>query len=119
MDTRLKNKNTEDTSASEATPRISAKKSGKENANSSDNSAKSVGFCVYLGPTIKGVIQGGAVFPGTKQEVIHSVPGICENQLIADLIVPGEQLVICREQVKTPGNLLYKKYQQLASGKKS
>ena len=81
--------------------------------------AAKVGFCVYLGPTIVGVIQRGAIIRGTKKEALASVATAVEKHpLIASLIVSDRTLPEDRIKVKTPGNLLYVNYHKLASGKK-
>ena len=79
--------------------------------------AAEVGFCVYIGPTIAGVIQSGTIFRGTKKEVLKSVANTTERYpLVASLIVTGDTLAQDRIKVKTPGNLLYVNYHKLASG---
>lgn len=81
--------------------------------------AAEVGFCVYIGPTILGVIQNGMIFRGTKKEVLASLQKATEkNPLIATLIVPDDTLPVDRIKVKTPGNLLYVYYQKILSGNK-
>lgn len=71
-----------------------------------------VTYCVYLGPTIKGVIQNANIYAGTVEEA-------CEQQLqmqlakfprIKNLIVPAESFPVDRVKVKTPGNYLYEQY---------
>lgn len=79
------------------------------------------GFCVYIGPTIVGVIQKGSIFRGGKDEVlknnfivskaIEKCPGI------ASLIVSGKTLSEDRIKISTPGNLLYENYMRLAKSK--
>lgn len=77
------------------------------------------GFCVYLGPSIIGVIQNGTVFNGSKEEVLSSLKSATEKYpMIASLIVTDKTLSEDRVKVKTPGNLLYVNYHKLASGKR-
>lgn len=77
------------------------------------------GFCVYLGPSITGVIQTGAVLNGAKETVLSSLKSATEKYpLIASLIVTDETLSEDRVKVKTPGNLLYVNYHKLLSGKR-
>lgn len=48
------------------------------------------GFCVYLGPSIRGVIQTGTVYRGDKPEVLDLLaPAIEKYPLIASLVVGG------------------------------
>lgn len=79
--------------------------------------AAEVGFCVYIGPSITGVIQSGTIFRGTRKEVLATVADVTEKHpLVATLIVTGDTLVQDRIKVKTPGNLLYVNYHKLMSG---
>lgn len=72
------------------------------------------GFCVYLGPSIRGVITKGAVYRGTRQEVLAGLERILGKfPGIAGLIVPSTTLPRDRIKVKTQGTLLYNRYQQL------
>lgn len=77
------------------------------------------GFCVYIGPTIIGVIQTGTVYNGKKADVLKSIaPAVEKHPLIASLVVSGKTLPEDRIKVKTPGNLLFVNYKKLAAGKK-
>lgn len=77
------------------------------------------GFCVYLGPTILGVIQSGTIYPGDREKALAAIaPAVERYPTIAHLVVTGDTLPEDRIKVKTPGNLLYVHYRQLASGKK-
>ena len=81
--------------------------------------AKSDGFCVYLGPSIRGVIQEGTIYPGTRQAVLKRLSGVVkEYPAVADLVVTGATLPVDRVRVKTPGNLLYKYYTDMTKGGK-
>ncbi len=78
------------------------------------------GFSVYLGPSIRGVIQSGMVFNGSKDKAIASFAAAVEKHpLIAKLIVPGETLAEDRVKVKTAGNLLNVQYNKLLASLKS
>ena len=73
----------------------------------------------YLGPTIRGIIQKGQIFSGTKEEVLASlVPAAADYPGIAGLLVTGEELPEARIQVRTAGTLLYTRYHELAKGQK-
>jgi hypothetical protein len=73
------------------------------------------GFCMYLGPSILGVIQYGTSYAGDKKEVLQQIEGaVAKYPLIASLIIPGAELASARTLVKTPGNLLYNAYRKLA-----
>lgn len=82
--------------------------------------AETGGFSVYLGPSIRGVIQSGTIFPGPREKAVAALPAAVEKYpLIPALIVTGETLAEDRVKVKTPGNLLYVNYNRLAAGQKS
>jgi hypothetical protein len=76
-------------------------------------------FCVYLGPTVVGKIQNGTIYPGAKAKVLETLGDVIKKYpLTAGLIVTDKTLVQDRVKIKTPGNALYVKYQQFASGLK-
>ena len=78
---------------------------------------KSAGFCVYIGPTIPGVIQSGHVYNGSREKALREISDIVEKRpLVASLLVDGLTLAVDRIKVKTPGNLLFVNYKKLASG---
>ena len=80
---------------------------------------KAAGFCVYLGPSIRGVIQSGTVYRGNKAAVLKELaPALKRHPLIASLVVTSDTLPADRVKVKTAGNLLNVNYRKLASGKK-
>ncbi|MCD8199808.1 MAG: hypothetical protein LUD25_02470 [Coriobacteriaceae bacterium] len=80
--------------------------------------AASDSFCVYIGPTIYGVIQEATIFREDRKTVLKNLASVIEERpKIATLIVSGESLAEARIKVKTPGNLLYVNYHKLASGK--
>lgn len=79
---------------------------------------KEAGFCVYLGPTIIGVIQSGTVYPGSRESTEKRLASAIERYpLIARLIVADSTFAEDRIKVKIPGNALYGFYARLASGK--
>lgn len=81
---------------------------------------KTDGFCVYLGPSIRGVIQSGTVYPMAKEQAVIKLSSAVEKYpLVAQLIVPDDTLAEDRIKVKTDGNLLNVLYKKLASGKKN
>lgn len=98
----------------EVSPKAVKKKSAAQK-----QSAKSDGFCVYLGPTMMGVIQRGTIYRGNRADVLTSLAPVIERHpLVASLVVSDDTLPVDRIKVKTPGNLLYVNYHKLASGKK-
>lgn len=78
--------------------------------------AKETGFFVYLGPSIRGVIQTATIFTGTREEVEESLAGPIERHpRIKRLLVSGDTLPEDRIKVRTPGNGLYAAYMKLAA----
>lgn len=77
------------------------------------------GFCVYIGPSIMGVIQSGTVYRGEKKDVLKTIASAIEKYpLISSLVVSDKTLSEDRIKVNTPGNLLYVNYHKLIKGKK-
>lgn len=73
-------------------------------------------FCVYIGPSIVGLIQNGTIYQGNRKQVAASPElalVMAKYPLAADLLVDGERLAASRQLVKQPGNLLNNKYKQL------
>lgn len=73
-------------------------------------------FCVYIGPTILGVIQSGTVYQGSREQVLaraEMAEALAKYPLIAGLLVEGSRLPEARLKVRAPGNLLYINYQKL------
>ena len=89
-------------------------KAGTAKAPKPDNAE----FCVYLGPTIHGVIQSGTVYSGNRKSAESLLaPAIAKYPLIAKLIVTDKTLAEDRVKVKTAGNVLNVFYKKLALGK--
>jgi hypothetical protein len=71
---------------------------------------------VYIGPSIKGVIQKGTIYPGSRQEVIAALDrAIQKYPRIRNLIVSGDTLAVDRISVKTPGTRLSTEYKKLVA----
>lgn len=76
------------------------------------------GFCVYLGPSIRGVIQEGMVIKGScEQAKAFLAPALENYPLIAKLLSSEKTIAEDRIKVKTAGNLLNVYYMKLATGK--
>lgn len=71
-------------------------------------------YCVYLGPSIRGVIQHGAIFKCSREEACTQLSSLIDRwPRIRSLIVDGEHLSDARIQLKTPGNGLYEQARRL------
>lgn len=71
---------------------------------------------IYIGPSIKGVIQKGTIYPGSRQEVLAALDrAIQKYPRIRNLIVSGETLAADRISVKTPGTRLSTEYKKLVA----
>ncbi len=94
-------------------------KTARKGVSKQKSDGKAAGFCVYLGPSIRGVIQSGTVYPGGRDTVLKELsPALERYPLIASLVVTGDTLPQDRIKVKTAGNLLNVNYKKLASGRK-
>ena len=66
------------------------------------------GFCAYLGPSIRGVVQNGTIYDGTPESVrLQLAPAIAKYPRIEKLIIAGDELPQAREMLKTKGNWLF------------
>lgn len=73
------------------------------------------GFYCYIGPSLSGLIQHGAIFRGTQTEALKAAAKAIEKQpLVRTLIVSGNELPEARLKVKRPGNALYANYRKIA-----
>lgn len=75
-------------------------------------------FCVYIGPSIRGVIQSGTIYGKSLEDTKAFLsPAIEKYPLIAKLISTEKTISEDRIKVKTAGNLLNVHYKKLATGK--
>lgn len=83
-----------------------------------ENVRETASFCVYIGPSIRGVIQSGTVYSGSLKKTLDFLsPAIKKFPLIAKLISTEKTIAEDRIKVKTAGNLLNVYYRKLANGK--
>ncbi len=69
-------------------------------------------FCVYIGPNLKGLLQTGTIWRGTRDSALRTcAEAVKQFPEVQKLIVPGERLGEARGKIKTPGNALYQAYQ--------
>ena len=79
---------------------------------------KPASFCVYIGPSIRGVIQSGTIFDKSLEDTKAFLATAIEKYpLIGKLISTDKTIAEDRIKVKTAGNLLNVYYTKLASGK--
>ena len=77
-------------------------------------------YCVYLGPSIRGVIQYGAIIHGTISEARSSCSDIiAKHPLVRNLLVPDDELAEARVKIKSPGNALYEYHRRLVQSLKT
>lgn len=75
-------------------------------------------FCVYIGPSIRGVIQSGTIFDKSLEDTKAFLATAIEKYpLIGKLISTDKTIAEDRIKVKTAGNLLNVYYTKIASGK--
>lgn len=81
---------------------------------------KQKSFFIYLGPSIRGVIQKATLYEGTRPEVEALLAFAIEKYpRIKSLLVSGDTLPYDRVKVNTPGNFLYEEYRKLNAGLKN
>lgn len=79
--------------------------------------AKGAGFYCYIGPNIRGLIQTGTIYVGTREEALKTAAAAIERHpIIRTLIVPGETLAADRINIKKPGTALYTNYRRILRG---
>ncbi len=62
----------------------------------------------YIGPSLPGLIQHGAIFRGSRADALReAAPAIEKQPLVKTLLVSGDTLPLDRLKAKTPGTALY------------
>ena len=70
----------------------------------------------YIGPSIRGVIQRGSIYVGSKAEVEETLESAIQKYpRIRSLLVSGDTLAADRISVKTPGTRLHTEYSRLVA----
>lgn len=75
---------------------------------------KSDRFCVYIGPSILGLLSAQQVFRGIKEDALQQINEAVKKypQCVPRLLVTDEELPQARLQVRQQGTLLYTTYQK-------
>ena len=82
----------------------STKKSGAEN----------IGVFVYLGPSIRGVIQNGAIFHGTREQIANQLSDAIEKRpAIKRLLVRDTEIAAVKAQLNSGKGALSIAYKRL------
>lgn len=72
-------------------------------------------YFVYLGPSVRGVIQHGQIFPGKKEAVeAFLARKIAKYPRIKTLLVRGDKLAEARIRIRQCGNYLSESYRLFA-----
>lgn len=73
------------------------------------------GFWCYIGPTLPGLIQHGAIFRGNREKALQAAAeAIKKRPVVKSLIVSGDSLPLDRLKAKTPGTALYENCRKAA-----
>ena len=115
-------KNTTGTAPASAAERPAVPKTEKPAAPKGEQKPDgcAAGFYCYIGPSLTGLIQNGAIFKGNRKEALKAAAAAIERQpLVKTLIVSGDQLPEARLKVKRPGNALYANYAKIAASKQN
>lgn len=76
------------------------------------------GVFIYLGPSIRGVIQKGSIYRGTRESVLSSLAFAIEKYpKIERLIVADNDIVSARQKIAVGGNSLSNAYRELSDTK--
>ncbi len=79
------------------------------------NNAHVSGVYVYLGPSIRGVIQKGTVFHGAKGEIVKRFSSSEMLPDIEKLIVPDKELISVKSKIEKGGNPYSYAYRRLSN----
>lgn len=85
-------------------------------AGQQDSAAEYTKF-VYIGPSLpRGTLNHNAVFDGTMEEITEYLSGVLKDYpQVKRLIVPVHRLGEASAKARTPGNILHKYYNDIAS----
>ena len=76
------------------------------------------GVYVYIGPSIRGVIQKGSIYRGTRESILASLDSaLKEYPKIERLIVADTELVSAKNKISIGGNSLSNAYRALSDTK--
>ncbi len=82
-----------------------------------ENQTEKAGIFVYVGPTIRGVIQNGRVFNDTKSGIISGLSPFLETYPeIPKLIVKDHYIITVKNKIKESGNGFAKAFEALKKG---
>lgn len=74
---------------------------------------KSNNFCVYIGPSVRGLITANQIFHGAKDEALQQIADALKvYPQIARFVVSNEDLPWARLEIRRPGTLFYTAYQK-------
>ncbi len=72
------------------------------------------GIYVYIGPSIRGIVQNGSIFRGTREDVEEKLASVIERYpQIKRMLIKDTELAEAREKIKTSGNGLNATYNAL------
>jgi hypothetical protein len=77
---------------------------------------KTAGYCIYVGPSLRGIIQTRTIIAGSKEEAIKRLDiamAIKQRPAIKEFIVDGLNYHETMAQINVMGSDLYKKYRGL------
>lgn len=71
---------------------------------------------IYIGPTLNGKLKSNTVLQGDIEEITNYLSDVIEKYpQIKSLIVPIRELPEKKQKATTPGNILYKYYNDIVS----
>jgi len=79
------------------------------------STAKDNGVFVYVGPSIRGTIQNGSIYCGTRESVIGSLCSAIEKfPMIERLIVADKDIVSAKQKIAHGNNSLSLAFRELS-----
>lgn len=82
--------------------------------------AISDGIFMYLGPSIRGVVQSGSIYRGTREQICDALaPAIKKFPEIEKFVFADAEIATARKQIRATGNHLNQLYGNLAAKAKN
>lgn len=94
-------------------PKAEPKTAKRTEAKKEPDAKRKKGVWVYTGPNLKGLVQSGSVYRGSREDALKALEGaVKEKPEVKTLLVSGEALGEARRKIRTPGNALYEAYKK-------
>lgn len=85
------------------------------NKKQAKDTAETGGIFVYIGPTIRGVVQNGSIFRGSEKDKV--IERVDDKEHVKRLMIRDVDLATAKEKLRKGGNSLSVAYCALLSAK--